>query len=82
MKIVLGTFALILMVSCIMTQDLESLKIVHRNQSISVADVRCQDGSSCADQQTCCRVQSGGYGCCPTPNADCCPDLGKYFASF
>lgn len=38
-------------------------------------DVTCPDGSSsCPTGQTCCKLSSGQYGCCPLPNADCCSD--------
>ncbi|XP_040075302.1 multiple epidermal growth factor-like domains protein 6 isoform X2 [Ixodes scapularis] len=36
--------------------------------------VSCPDGSSCLDQQTCCQFKNGTYGCCPLPEAVCCPD--------
>ncbi|GFY68077.1 granulin [Trichonephila inaurata madagascariensis] len=35
---------------------------------------RCDKGSYCPDESTCCEVLHGGYGCCPLPNAVCCPD--------
>ncbi|GFO11551.1 granulin b [Plakobranchus ocellatus] len=28
----------------------------------------------CRNGQTCCEITSGGYGCCPFPNAVCCRD--------
>ena len=34
----------------------------------------CPDGSSCGNDQTCCKLASGSYGCCPIPNAVCCSD--------
>nr|XP_055038811.1 granulin b isoform X1 [Misgurnus anguillicaudatus]XP_055038812.1 granulin b isoform X1 [Misgurnus anguillicaudatus]XP_055038813.1 granulin b isoform X1 [Misgurnus anguillicaudatus] len=34
----------------------------------------CPDGGVCADGNTCCLTLSGGYGCCPLPNAECCSD--------
>ena len=37
-------------------------------------DVVCPDGSTCPDGNTCCQLSSGGYGCCPLPNAVCCSD--------
>ncbi|XP_077498482.1 uncharacterized protein LOC144109531 [Amblyomma americanum] len=36
--------------------------------------VPCPDGSYCNDGQTCCRLSSGGYGCCPYAHAECCSD--------
>ena len=37
-------------------------------------NVICPDGSQCPDDNTCCKLSSGGYGCCPLPNAVCCSD--------
>lgn len=34
----------------------------------------CPDGGMCEDRNTCCKDPSGGYGCCPLPNAECCED--------
>ena len=35
----------------------------------------CPDGvSECASGNTCCKLSSGAYGCCPLPNAVCCSD--------
>ncbi|XP_072536211.1 granulin b isoform X2 [Salminus brasiliensis] len=34
----------------------------------------CPDGGMCDDGNTCCQTPSGGYGCCPLPNAECCSD--------
>jgi len=39
-----------------------------------VADVQCPDGRFCPDGNTCCPIQSGGYGCCPLQDAVCCSD--------
>ena len=36
--------------------------------------VKCHDGSSCAGKETCCKLSSGGYGCCPYEEAVCCSD--------
>ena len=37
--------------------------------------VICPDGTSeCPDGNTCCKLSSGQYGCCPLPNAVCCSD--------
>ena len=44
----------------------------------SPKNVVCPDGQSqCNDGQTCCKLSSGVYGCCPIPNAVCCSD-GKH----
>ncbi|XP_038610544.1 progranulin isoform X3 [Tachyglossus aculeatus] len=37
-------------------------------------DVRCDDRSSCPDGNTCCSLGFGQWGCCPYPEAVCCPD--------
>ncbi|XP_038591786.1 progranulin-like [Micropterus salmoides] len=37
-------------------------------------DVKCDDKSSCASGTTCCKLQSGEWGCCPLVKAVCCAD--------
>ena len=38
-------------------------------------NVVCPGGTaSCPDGNTCCRLASGQWGCCPLPNAVCCSD--------
>ena len=37
-------------------------------QRSSVKDVPCDSSTSCPDGSTCCRLKSGGFGCCPYPN--------------
>ena len=40
-----------------------------------VKDVVCPDGTSqCPDGNTCCKLSTGEWGCCPLPNAVCCSD--------
>lgn len=34
----------------------------------------CPDGSLCNTGDTCCKLRSGQYTCCPLPNAVCCKD--------
>ncbi|XP_075747276.1 progranulin-like [Rhipicephalus microplus] len=34
----------------------------------------CPDGSQCDAGDTCCKLRSGKYSCCPLPNAVCCED--------
>ncbi|XP_049522714.1 LOW QUALITY PROTEIN: progranulin-like [Dermacentor silvarum] len=41
---------------------------------LSVQNARCPDGSYCRDDQTCCLLTTGHYGCCPFRNAQCCSD--------
>ncbi|XP_020653649.3 progranulin isoform X1 [Pogona vitticeps] len=36
--------------------------------------VPCDHQTTCPDGQTCCRLVSGAWGCCPVPQAVCCPD--------
>ncbi|CAI5789905.1 Uncharacterized protein PODLI_1B030954 [Podarcis lilfordi] len=43
-------------------------------QPREVNDIRCDDEASCPDGHTCCRMPSGEWGCCPFPEAVCCPD--------
>jgi hypothetical protein len=33
----------------------------------TVGEVKCDDSSSCPDGNTCCKLASGEYGCCPLP---------------
>ncbi|XP_061557473.1 granulin a [Phycodurus eques] len=37
-------------------------------------EVRCDSKHTCADSSTCCRTKTGAWGCCPLPQAVCCPD--------
>ena len=40
-----------------------------------IDNVYCPDGVSyCPDNNTCCRLSTGQYGCCPYPSATCCSD--------
>ena len=40
-----------------------------------VENVECPDGrSECPSGNTCCKLSSGGWGCCPLPQAVCCSD--------
>ncbi|TKS89394.1 Granulins Proepithelin [Collichthys lucidus] len=40
----------------------------------AVTDVKCDDKSSCASGTTCCKLQTGEWGCCPLVKAVCCED--------
>ncbi|XP_060085817.1 fibrillin-1-like [Ylistrum balloti] len=38
--------------------------------------VMCPDGmSECQNDNTCCKLSNGHYGCCPFPDAVCCSDM-------
>ncbi|KAF6027550.1 GRN [Bugula neritina] len=39
-----------------------------------VEDVQCDSTHYCPSGNTCCRLASGQWGCCPAPNAVCCSD--------
>ena len=42
---------------------------------VKVEAVVCPDGQSeCPSGNTCCKLSSGQWGCCPLPNAVCCSD--------
>uniref|UniRef100_F6QWT8 Granulin n=1 Tax=Monodelphis domestica TaxID=13616 RepID=F6QWT8_MONDO len=51
-------------------------KKIQQEKDVTVTTNRlCPDGrSQCSDGTTCCQLPSGSYGCCPLPNAICCPD--------
>ena len=49
-------------------------KIPASKRDSKLNSVICPDGSECPDGQTCCELASGGYGCCPLPEAVCCKD--------
>uniref|UniRef100_A0A8C5S5K0 Granulin n=1 Tax=Laticauda laticaudata TaxID=8630 RepID=A0A8C5S5K0_LATLA len=36
--------------------------------------VQCDPDTSCHDGQTCCRLATGAWGCCPLTQATCCQD--------
>ncbi|XP_055983198.1 progranulin [Sorex fumeus] len=41
----------------------------------TVRDVKCDTEVSCPEGSTCCRIQTGAWGCCPFIQAVCCEDL-------
>ncbi|KAM9831231.1 granulin b [Neosynchiropus ocellatus] len=49
-------------------------KIAATTEPGDVSDVKCDDRTSCAAGTTCCRLQSGAWGCCPLVKAVCCAD--------
>ncbi|PFX28352.1 Granulin [Stylophora pistillata] len=64
------------------TQGSSSMPMVQRLPALKrekdASNVVCPGGQSeCPDGNTCCRLSSGQYGCCPLPNAVCCSD-GKH----
>ena len=43
--------------------------------NFNLQSVECPDGQSeCPSGNTCCKLSSGEYGCCPLPKAVCCSD--------
>ncbi|KAG8446959.1 hypothetical protein GDO86_014411 [Hymenochirus boettgeri] len=52
---------------------LDKIPAVQEGNFVS-SDVQCDDLSSCPDKQTCCRLASGEWGCCPIEQAVCCDD--------
>eukprot|EP01102_Stenamoeba_stenopodia_P003791 TRINITY_DN1392_c0_g2_i1.p1 TRINITY_DN1392_c0_g2~~TRINITY_DN1392_c0_g2_i1.p1 ORF type:complete len:133 (+),score=16.54 TRINITY_DN1392_c0_g2_i1:136-534(+) len=64
-----------LFVAAAMAAPLSKMRRAHRYR-LSSRDVlvNCPGGSSCKAGETCCQDTSGGYACCPYPNADCCSD--------
>ncbi|KAM6896946.1 granulin b [Xenentodon cancila] len=40
----------------------------------SASDVKCDEKTSCASGTTCCKLQTGEWGCCPLVKAVCCAD--------
>lgn len=41
---------------------------------VAATQKTCPDGSICNTGDTCCKLGSRRYTCCPLPNAVCCPD--------
>ncbi|CAH3127458.1 unnamed protein product [Pocillopora meandrina] len=61
------------------TQGSSSLPLVKKmvalKQESAASNKVCPDGQSeCPEGNTCCKLTSGEYGCCPLPNAVCCSD--------
>uniref|UniRef100_A0A8C1VAI6 Granulin a n=1 Tax=Cyprinus carpio TaxID=7962 RepID=A0A8C1VAI6_CYPCA len=42
--------------------------------SLDFGAVECDEQSSCPADSTCCYLSTGEWGCCPLPEAVCCPD--------
>ncbi|GFO11550.1 granulins-like [Plakobranchus ocellatus] len=78
------TILFILLISCV-TCDRFVTGVASTPRRLSAAE-QVSDGESsslvpcpghhtyCRNDQTCCENTSGGYGCCPFPNAVCCLD--------
>ncbi|KAM4524352.1 granulin b isoform 1-T2 [Odontesthes bonariensis] len=49
-------------------------KLSARMEAGAVTDVKCDNKSSCATGATCCKLQTGEWGCCPLVKAVCCAD--------
>ena len=59
------------------TKGNEKIRAYEHTNALTTSgeNVVCPDGQSqCPDGNTCCKLSSGGYGCCPLPNAVCCSD--------
>ena len=41
----------------------KSLKFNNKNNET----IQCQDGFFCPDENTCCEMKNGHFGCCPMP---------------
>ena len=57
------------------TRDLnieKTMFLMEQAKPGDVGDVKCPDGNSCSDGNTCCLHINGGYGCCEIANANCC----------
>ncbi|KAJ9580466.1 hypothetical protein L9F63_024355, partial [Diploptera punctata] len=57
--------------------NLERLMVYYDEQytNSSLNSNYCPDQSQCDDDETCCSVGGGRYGCCPMLQAVCCRDL-------
>ena len=56
------------------TSKIRSLNLRQTNSN-RVKSVTCPDGSACPDNNTCCSLGNGSYGCCPLGiDAVCCSD--------
>eukprot|EP00058_Branchiostoma_floridae_P015157 XP_002600645.1 hypothetical protein BRAFLDRAFT_102424 [Branchiostoma floridae] len=44
-------------------------------KQVQVKDIKCGSSTStCGDTETCCKMATGQWGCCPMPKAVCCED--------
>ncbi|KAG7335498.1 hypothetical protein KOW79_000191 [Hemibagrus wyckioides] len=49
-------------------------KVPAFSQPSQPVDEKCDPSFSCPQDTTCCKMASGGWGCCPLPQAVCCED--------
>lgn len=57
------------------TKGDEKIAASKHTSAMRTNSVVCPGGQSqCPDGNTCCKLSTGGYGCCPLPNAVCCSD--------
>ena len=49
-------------------------KDVALSKEVVVENVRCDSTHECPSGNTCCKLSTGQWGCCPVPNAVCCND--------
>ncbi|XP_035252929.1 progranulin-like isoform X3 [Anguilla anguilla] len=54
--------------------EAKAVQALGETSEVKVTSVTCPDGRACPDQNTCCQLRSGSYGCCPYPDAVCCSD--------
>ena len=52
----------------------EAIPFLMQLQAVNTPEIVCPDGGKCPSGNTCCETGDGTYGCCPQPNAVCCPD--------
>ena len=61
--------------TCMKSNTSPMLFLVGEEKKENLKDVVCPGGTaSCPDNNTCCLLASGNYGCCPLTNAVCCND--------
>ncbi|XP_078012096.1 progranulin isoform X3 [Phascolarctos cinereus] len=68
-----GTMCDLQMSKCLSKKG-DTTDFVTKLPAETVQDVKCDGEVSCPEANTCCRLQSGSWGCCPFPEAVCCPD--------
>ena len=56
-------------------QNSKKVPLTETKSLTNPENVVCPDGQSqCPDGNTCCKLTTGQWGCCPLPNAVCCSD--------